>query len=317
MGRSSDIVFQIQHRRAERKKPKINAKLKKVSIENNQMEGIAAAQENKPPPITVQKTGGRNSVALTFSVILHVTIALLLGFLYIKDQILTTTDDLAVALVPQEPPLTKRSIIKPPDRRNFKVEQQEIQAPIQRTIVTNANIPRTGGDMALPSPLDTDLAPVGPSPNDGPKIRGIGKSLKAPIQTPSTSITPKLERPSQNPPPTPDLEFAPAIDSPGLKEIEIETTEKGVTPPKTIKKVEPTYPKNAKQAEKEGTVILLATIGTDGIAKDIKAETSLGFGLEDAAIAALKKFKFVPAKKNGADVALAVRIPFEFTLKDK
>lgn len=319
MSRSSDIVFQLQHRRAERKKPKIDAKLRKVSINNSQKGDIAAAQENKPPPITLQKTGRRNSLALTFSIVLHVSIVILLGLLYIKDQIVTATEqELAVALVPKEPPLTKRPIIKPPPRDTFKVEQQEVQAPIQRTVVTNANIPRTHGDFTLPTAPNTDLTTVGPALNNAPKIVGIGKSLKAPIQTPTTTITPSLERPSQKPTPSPDLNnITTATDSPDLKEFEIDISEKGITPPKAIKKVEPTYPKNAKQAEKQGTVILLATIGLDGIAKNIKAETSLGFGLEDAAIAALKKFKFIPAKKDGKATKLTVRIPFEFTLKDK
>ena len=103
---------------------------------------------------------------------------------------------------------------------------------------------------------------------------------------------------------------------PTLAVPNIDTSKEGITPPQTIKKVKPVYPKDAKRAEKEGTVTLLATIGTDGKAKDITALTTLGFGLEEAAIAALKKFKFIPAKKDGVATELEVKIPFEFTLED-
>ena len=86
MSRSSDIVSQLHNRRAQRKKPKINAKLKKFTIDENQQGGIAAAGENKPPPITVQKTGSRNSLSLIFSICLHVSIAVILGGTLYKGQ---------------------------------------------------------------------------------------------------------------------------------------------------------------------------------------------------------------------------------------
>ena len=101
MSRSSNILYQMQQRRTERKKPKINAKLKKTSIDNNQIDGIATAQKNKPPPITMQKTGGRNSVAMTFSIGLHLTIAILLGALYIKDRIIPPSELFAGDVVPE------------------------------------------------------------------------------------------------------------------------------------------------------------------------------------------------------------------------
>ena len=57
--------------------------------------------------------------------------------------------------------------------------------------------------------------------------------------------------------------------------FEIETTA-----PRFKDRVPPDYPKNAKQAQKEGTVILQARIDVNGLPKDIIAFTNLGFGLE-------------------------------------
>jgi TonB family protein len=308
----------MQQRRAERKKPKVNAKLKNVSIDESQKGGITAAQENKLPPITLQKTGGRNSLALTFSIGLHVVLVLILGFLYIKEQIAPEVDDLAVALVPQETPPTKRLTVKTRPRVTFDAKQQEIKAPIQRTPVANPNIRRTPGDLALPSPSDTDLAPVGPELNLGPKVNAIPGGLKGPVQPTQTTIKPTFERPTQDNSPLADLSnTAKPADGPVLDVTGIDTNQPGSSPPKVKIDVEPIYPKNAKRAQKEGIVRLQATIGKDGIPKNIVALTNLGFGLEEAAIAAFKKCRFIPAKKKGKDVEITVTRKFEFELDDE
>ena len=317
MSRSSDIVQQMQQRRVERKKPKINAKLKKVSIDESQKGGIVAAQENKPPPITVQKTGGRNSVALTFSVGLHVTLALLLGFFYIKQQITAADEDFAVALIPEEPPQTKRAPIKPRPPTKFDAEIEEIDVPVQRTPIKNPDIRKTpSDDFELPSPSDPNLAPAGPGLNEGLRFKPIPGGVRGPVQPEQPVVEPTFDRPSQDPKPIVDIDTVTPSDGPTIIP-DIDTTQAGVTPPKTKISRKPEYPKNAKRAEKEGTVILLATITTDGVAKDIKALTDLGFGFEEAAIAALKRFKFIPAKKGDKEIEFDVKIPFEFKLEDK
>lgn len=317
MSRSSDIVYQIQHRRAERKKPKINAQLKKVSIDESQKGGIAAAHDNKPPPITVQKTGGRNSVALTFSVGLHIAIALLLGFLYIKEQITSESQQFAAAFVPQEPPQRERANIKARPRVRIDAKPQEIEAPIKRTPVTNPNIRRTPGDFELPTAPETDLGPIGPSLNDGPKIKAIPGALKGPVQPTDSSIPPSFERPSTENSSLADLSnTTKPSDGPTLSVPDIDTKQPGTSTPKAKYAPEPTYPKNAKRANKEGTVKLEATVGKDGIPKNIVALTSLGFGFEEAAIAALKKWRFIPGKKNDQNVEMRVKLDIVFKLDD-
>ena len=169
MSRSSDILYQMQQRRTERKKPKINAKLKKTSIDNNQIGGIATAQENKPPPTTMQKTGGRNSVAMTFSIGLHLAIAILLGALYIEEQIIPPNVLFAGAFVPPEINQRERSTVKVRDRVTFETQQEKIEAPVQRAPITNANILQKPGDISVLSAPDTNFAPVDPGLGEGPK----------------------------------------------------------------------------------------------------------------------------------------------------
>ncbi len=317
MSRSSDIVSQIQSRRAERKKPKVNSMLMKVSVDENQRSGIASASENKPPPITLQKTGGRNSLSLFFSIGLHVSLALLLGFIYIKDRISADEKEVTASIFSADEMTLKERTSMPVRRRpTFEAEQQEIEAPIETTVMTDTKLlnPRDEG-FKLPSNDGTDLTPETPGLSEVPRINVNPRRVQGPVQ-PETSPIPQLERPKQAPSDTPDIILPPDTDGPGLKVPEIDTSDPGDTKPQIKKKVEPIYPKNAKRAEKEGTVKLQATIGTDGIPKNIVALTKLGFGFEDAAIAALKKWRFIPGKKKGKDAEVTVILPVVFKLDD-
>ena len=85
-------------------------------------------------------------------------------------------------------------------------------------------------------------------------------------------------------------------------------------PPRYKDQAKPNYPKEAQQAEKEGIVVLQATVDVHGIPRDIVSRTNLGFGLEEAAIEALKKTTFHPAMKGRKPVSLMVEIPYEFKL---
>ncbi len=317
MSRSSDIASQLQKRRADRKKPKINAKLKKVSIDDNQKGGIAAAQENKPPPITVQKTGGRNSVALSFSIGLHVVLAILLGILAIKNQVTSATEKFAGALLPQELSQQKRVIDVKRKKPVFEAKEQVLKAPIQRTPIRNARIRNTPGGATLPTAPGADLSGVGPTLNEVPKLSGLGEALNRPIQSVDTVVSPTLERPTTQGGPIADLKSAEPDNSPTLIVPEIDTSGSDVTPPRIKVSRKPEYPKNAKRAEKEGTVILQATVGVDGYATNITALTEFGYGLEEAAINALKKFRFEPAVKKGEKIEHLVQIPFEFKLEEE
>ncbi len=319
MSRSSDIASQLQRRRAERKKPKVNSVLMKVSIDDSQLDEIVTAGENKPPPMTLQKTGGRNSLSLFFSIGLHVSLALLLGFIYIKDRISSEDDRIDGALVAQaELTMRERTNIKIRKRKTFEAEQREIEVPLDTTVVTDTNLlnPRDEG-FTLPSGHGTDFNADTPGLNEGLRVNINPRSMKGPVQPTTTVSPPKLERPPQGPSVSPDFSDLAHEASGGiLKDFNIDINQVGNEPPKITKRIKPTYPKTAKRAEKEGTVKLQATIGTDGKPKNIVALTKLGFGFEDAAINALKKWRFIPGKKKGKDAEMTVSLEIKFELDD-
>ena len=92
--------------------------------------------------------------------------------------------------------------------------------------------------------------------------------------------------------------------------------EPGVTAPEYKFRVEPLYPVIAKNVKMEGEVALEVTINEQGIPLDIVALTNLGFGLEEAAIEALKKTTFYPATKNEKMISKRVTLRYRFTLKN-
>ena len=84
--------------------------------------------------------------------------------------------------------------------------------------------------------------------------------------------------------------------------------------PAWLKKIEPKYPSHA---EKEGRVVLEATIDVDGKAKDIKIkEDDVGFGCARAAIDALEASLFSPAKRGDEIIPFGIAIPYQFKLED-
>ena len=64
---------------------------------------------------------------------------------------------------------------------------------------------------------------------------------------------------------------------------------------KVKKEVKPPYPPQAEEAEIEGTVVLRVEITKTGKVRKAKVVRKLGFGLDEAALEAIKKFPFSPA----------------------
>ena len=85
-----------------------------------------------------------------------------------------------------------------------------------------------------------------------------------------------------------------------------------------LKKVEPIYPESARSTHQEGLVVLEATIGIDGKARNIRVvevKRISGLGCEQAAIQALKSSLFTPAMQGKIAVNQRLRIPYRFSLK--
>lgn len=87
-----------------------------------------------------------------------------------------------------------------------------------------------------------------------------------------------------------------------------------VTPPVVISKREAQYSQEARQAKVEGTVALQFVVDAEGNVGEPKVEKSLGYGLDEKAIEAVKTWKFKPATRNGVPTPVRVRAEVNFQL---
>ena len=77
--------------------------------------------------------------------------------------------------------------------------------------------------------------------------------------------------------------------------------------------VPPQYPPEAGRARIEGTVVLMALIGRDGIVQDVRVESGLPI-LAQAAIDAVRQWRYKPYMIDGEPVEVDSRITINFTL---
>jgi protein TonB len=80
-----------------------------------------------------------------------------------------------------------------------------------------------------------------------------------------------------------------------------------------IHDVAPTYPPEAGRARIEGTVVLLAVIAKDGTVRDVRVERGLPV-LAQAAIDAVKQWRYKPYLLNGEPIEVDSQITINFTL---
>jgi len=89
----------------------------------------------------------------------------------------------------------------------------------------------------------------------------------------------------------------------------------GVTPPTVLQRVEPQYSEEARKARYQGTVVLEAIVRKDGTVDIMRIVRSLGFGLDENAIQALKQWRFRPGMRNGVPVDVSLNIEVNFNLR--
>jgi TonB family protein len=88
----------------------------------------------------------------------------------------------------------------------------------------------------------------------------------------------------------------------------------GVSAPRPIFQPDPEYSDEARKAKYQGTVVLWVVVGPDGRTHEIRVQRSLGMGLDEKAVEAVKTWKFEPARKDGTPVAVQVNIEVNFRL---
>jgi protein TonB len=85
-----------------------------------------------------------------------------------------------------------------------------------------------------------------------------------------------------------------------------------------LRSSEPLYPLSSRIHEEEGTVILKVMISPFGTAGAVQVETSSGFPrLDEAAVKAVRGWKFSPAKRGSQAIETWVSVPVTFVLNGR
>jgi periplasmic protein TonB len=182
----------------------------------------------------------------------------------------------------------------------------------------------------------TDVAPPPPPPPPpaaAPKVARVVK-VQPPVPVDTSRLVAPIEVPDQiKPEQTLDLGVEggvvggveggvpggvvggivgglPAAPPPPAKVVRIGGN---VIAPKPIKRVDPTYPPLAAAARVAGTVIIEARVGTDG--RVLKADVVRGAPLlNDAAVAAVKQWRYKPLLLNGVPTEFILTVTVNFSL---
>lgn len=88
----------------------------------------------------------------------------------------------------------------------------------------------------------------------------------------------------------------------------------GVQAPRLLFKLEPEYTQEARAAKFQGKVVLYVEVGPDGEPRNTRVLRSLGLGLDEKALRAVRQWRFAPGMKEGQPVAVAATIEMNFRL---
>jgi TonB family protein len=89
----------------------------------------------------------------------------------------------------------------------------------------------------------------------------------------------------------------------------------GIEPPRLLREVKAVYTDDARRRGLTGDVVLEIVITRDGSVSDVSVTRGLGAGLDERAIAAVRQWRFSPARRGGEAVDVIVEVAVEFSLR--
>lgn len=188
----------------------------------------------------------------------------------------------------------------------FRVYLEDCQPQPGRTVTRRWASPSRFLVVATAPVADHDLGAVSSITTLTLERRGLRWRLAAiareTLGEPRADVAPQPEGGPDAAPPAPPE----ALPHPG-EFVRVEEL------PETVSSVQPDYPELARQAGVEGTVLVLALIDRRGVVRETLIEESVPM-LDQAALEAVRQWRFKPATAAGAPVAVWVSVPVRFRL---
>lgn len=177
----------------------------------------------------------------------------------------------------------------PPPPPAAVVHVQKVETDIiNNQLRTPTKIPKTVKMIKedAPPPVDTGVVGGVPGGVPGGSMGGVMGSILASNNAPAPKVAPPTR-------------------------IRVSS---GVTQGLLTRKVEPQYPQMAKIARVQGAVVLAALIGKDGTIQNLHVVSTASPLLNQAAIDAVKQWKYRPYILNGEPVDVDTTVTVNFTL---
>jgi periplasmic protein TonB len=165
------------------------------------------------------------------------------------------------------------------------------------------------------------------------QIEGVRQAVvsMAPIMVSLLSAPPKVIEPPKPPPkpkpqmiatpaPTPSVMEAPPMEAVPPPPAAEPVAPLPITPPNFVAAYldnpPPEYPAASRKLREAGRVLLRVWVSEAGRANQVELDTSSGFPrLDQAAIEAVRRWRFVPARQGDTPVPASVKVPITFELK--
>ena len=184
---------------------------------------------------------------------------------------------------PPPPPAGRPPTTKPPEPRNEPTEPP-------KTEVQPLSVPSASAQpLPQQDPVSGGAGVVGGVPGGDP--------LGGPGGIPGGVTTGQPAEPA----PSIDDDI-PVPDQPGMQL------------PVPLVRIDPRYPEVARRVKVQGPVILEAIIARDGQVVDARILRDIGFGCGEAALEAVRQWRYQPARLNGRNVTVYLRITVNFQL---
>lgn len=183
--------------------------------------------------------------------------------------------------------------------------------------------PMTVSLVANPAPKpEPELVPVVPKPE--PVVKKVTPKPKPVVEQPTPKpVTEAVAQPVAQPvveaPTAPVVVQAPAPEPQPVVVAEPQR-EPVIEPPKFgasyLSNPPPQYPNLSRRSGEEGRVLLRVLVSVEGGAESVQLEQGSGYTrLDHAAIAAVKGWRFIPAKRDNQPISAYVLVPVNFSLQ--
>jgi len=173
--------------------------------------------------------------------------------------------------------------------------------------------PQPPAPAPKPVPVPQPVQKPRPRPAPPPAPRPVAVPDLPPIPTAPTAAVepaPPAPAPMTAAPPAPAVAPAPPAP-PAPPRIELPSSSADY-----LQNPQPPYPPMSRRLGEQGQVMLRVLIGADGNAQQVEIRRSSGFErLDNVAQETVRRWKFVPGRRNGIPEAMWFNVPINFVLE--